>query len=89
MTATAPPTRPSTRTLHTVAVPRRRHAGRRIALVVSVTWIALLAALALVADLLPLPGIDEPVGGPSLPPFSGEGPLLGTDAIGRDVATRL
>lgn len=89
MTATAPPTRPSTRTLHTVTVPRRRHAGRRIALVVSVTWIALLATLAVVADLLPLPGIDEPVGGPSLPPFSGEGPLLGTDAIGRDVATRL
>lgn len=89
MTTAATPTRPTTRALLTVRGPKRRRAGRRIALVLAVAWITLLAVLALTADLLPLPGIDEPVGGPSIPPFSGEGPLLGTDAIGRDVASRL
>lgn len=68
---------------------RRMPLGRRIGLALAVGWIALLGVLALVADLLPMPAIDEPVGGPSIPPFSGEGPLLGTDAIGRDMAARL
>ncbi|MGM7699107.1 ABC transporter permease [Microbacterium sp. A84] len=73
----------------TARTRRPRHTGRLVTLWFAVAWIALLLVLALVADLLPLPGIDEPVGSPSLPPFSGEGPLLGTDAIGRDVASRL
>lgn len=79
-----PATRPAR-----VSRPPRHALVRRIGLGLAVAWIAMLALLALVADLLPLPAIDEPVGGPSIPPFSGEGPLLGTDAIGRDMASRL
>ena len=69
--------------------PPRHSLGRRFGYALALGWIGLLLLLAAFADLLPLPGIDEPVGGPSIPPFSGDGPLLGTDAIGRDIAARL
>lgn len=88
-TSAVPAQRPTTRSIRSVDRRRPRRTGRRIAIVVSIVWIVVLLLLAAVADLLPLPGIDEPVGAPSLPPFSGDGPLLGTDAIGRDVASRL
>ena len=79
---------PATRHARTSRPPRFT-LTRRVGFMLAVAWIALLTLLALVADLLPIPAIDEPVGGPSIPPFSGEGPLLGTDAIGRDIASRL
>ncbi|MEV1128701.1 ABC transporter permease [Agromyces sp. NPDC049794] len=68
---------------------QRARLGRRIGFALAVGWIALLLVLAAIADLLPMPAIDEPVGPPSVPPFSGDGPLLGTDAIGRDMGSRL
>ena len=52
-------------------------------------WIAALVLLALLADVLPLPGTDKPVGAARTPPFSATGPWLGTDGIGRDMASRL
>ncbi|WP_214400887.1 ABC transporter permease [Pseudonocardia lacus] len=64
-------------------------AKRRPALWLALGWLGLVVLLALTADLLPLPAPDEPVGAPSLAPFAPDGPLLGTDPIGRSVASRL
>lgn len=52
-------------------------------------WVGLLALLALVADLLPLPAYDAPAGPPGQPPFTAYPEILGTDSIGRSVLSRL
>ncbi len=77
----------------TVQRPPGRPAGalrsRRIALALALGWIGLLVILALFADVLPLPGPERPVGRAGTPPFTAAGPWLGTDGIGRDLASRL
>ncbi|OZC53663.1 hypothetical protein CH267_15780 [Rhodococcus sp. 06-621-2] len=56
---------------------------------IALGWLALLVLVALLADLLPLPDPTAPVGPPSLPPLSADGPLFGTDSVGRSVSARL
>jgi peptide/nickel transport system permease protein len=60
-----------------------------VSFVLAAVWVGLLVVLAIAADWLPLTPPDAPVGAPSLPPFSPDAPLLGTDAFGRDVLSRL
>ncbi|MEV0106481.1 ABC transporter permease [Nocardia sp. NPDC050799] len=55
----------------------------------ALAWLTLLLCCAIFVPLLPLPDPTAPVGSPSLPPFSPDGPLLGTDSVGRSVAARL
>ena len=52
-------------------------------------WLVLVVLLAIFADLLPIPAYDETVGPPrQLPQLSWDA-LLGTDAVGRSVLSRL
>jgi peptide/nickel transport system permease protein len=55
---------------------------------IGVVWIACLALVALLADVLPIAGYDEVVGSPMQSPHL-TGELLGTDAIGRSVLSRI
>ncbi len=65
--------------------PRRRW---NLPLWTGVVWIAGLVLVALLADGLPIAGYDEVVGAPMQSPrLTGE--LLGTDAIGRSVLSRI
>jgi peptide/nickel transport system permease protein len=73
-------------TAPTAAAVRRRP---QPALWLALGWLGLVVVLALTADVLPIPAPDAPVGPPSLPPFAPDGPLLGTDPVGRSVASRL
>ncbi|NUT40839.1 MAG: dipeptide/oligopeptide/nickel ABC transporter permease/ATP-binding protein [Thermoactinospora sp.] len=61
---------------------------RQFTTVLAVAWIVLVVLAAITADLLPLPAYDETLTGPA-----SEGPTLahplGTDALGRDVASRV
>jgi peptide/nickel transport system permease protein len=55
---------------------------------IAAVWITGLVLVALLADLLPIAGYDEVVGAPmQAPRLTGE--LLGTDAIGRSVLSRI
>lgn len=69
----------------------RRHRSVGIGYVLALVWIVFLVSVALLADVLPLRPYDEIVG--RLAPRSGVGAswseLLGTDAIGRSMVSRL
>ena len=68
------------------AAPTSRGVG--LPLWIGAVWIAGLVLAALLADLLPIAGYDEVVGAPmQSPQLTGE--LLGTDAIGRSVLSRI
>jgi peptide/nickel transport system permease protein len=75
----------------TTASPAVARIPRRLAslpLWIGAAWIACLALVALLADVLPIAGYDEVVGPPMQgPQLTGE--LLGTDAIGRSVLSRI
>jgi peptide/nickel transport system permease protein len=68
------------------APARRRRAN--LPVWIAAVWIAGLVLVALLADLLPITGYDEVVGPPMQgPQLTGE--VLGTDAIGRSVLSRI
>jgi peptide/nickel transport system permease protein len=73
------------------APPTGAHATRpraNLPLWIGAVWIAGLVLAALIADVLPIAGYDEVVGAPMQSPrLTGE--LLGTDAIGRSVLSRI
>ncbi|MEV5826246.1 dipeptide/oligopeptide/nickel ABC transporter permease/ATP-binding protein [Spirillospora sp. NPDC052242] len=68
------------------SAPKRRRLDRGFRL--AVLWIVLVTAAALTADVLPLPGHDATLSGE---PGSGPAPghPLGTDALGRDLLSRI
>lgn len=68
--------------------PARASRWREPGLVLSVAWIALLVALAVLTPWLPLPGPDEQDLLNTLA-WPGPGAWLGTDSLGRDVLSRL
>jgi peptide/nickel transport system permease protein len=69
-------------------VPRVRR-SRSILVPLSYTWLILVIALALLADLLPLTSSAIPVGPPRQPPQWGSWDLLlGTDQLGRSMLSR-
>jgi len=82
----APPTGSAAETPPTASRAARR--GAKLPLWVGIGWIAGLALVALLADVLPIAGYDEVVGAPMQgPQLTGE--PLGTDAIGRSVLSRI
>jgi peptide/nickel transport system permease protein len=56
---------------------------------VAAGWVVLVVLLAIFADLLPIPAYDETVGPPRQAPQLAWETLLGTDAVGRSVLSRL
>lgn len=77
-------------TAATVLAAAPAAARRRVSLsaVVSIGWLALIAALALLADLLPLHDYVSQAGAPNQTPnWSGE--FLGTDSVGRSMLSRI
>lgn len=69
---------------------RARRAGRgRLPVVLAATWLVLVVLAAVVADWLPLPHYDIPVGPPRQPPGADAVYLLGTDEFGRSQLVRL
>ncbi|WP_328396325.1 ABC transporter permease [Nocardia sp. NBC_00416] len=62
---------------------------RSLSVYPALVWLSVLIFGAVFVSLLPLPDPTAPVGPPSLPPFGPDGPLLGTDSVGRSVAARL
>ncbi|WP_300009252.1 ABC transporter permease [Pseudonocardia sp.] len=69
---------------------RARRAGRgQLPVVLAATWLVLVVLAAVVADWLPLPHYDIPVGPPRQPPGADAVHLLGTDEFGRSQLVRL
>lgn len=74
-----------------VAAPRRARESRSrgVALWCALGWLGLLAVLAVVVDVLPLPAYDAPAGDAATPAFQTFPEFLGTDGVGRSVLSRL
>lgn len=82
---------PATAASPTVSTDRARRGGRRfppVLLWLASLWLAVVAFMAIFADLLPLADVAVPVGDPALTP-SWHGTLLGTDDLGRSILARL
>jgi peptide/nickel transport system permease protein len=72
-----------------VAAPVARRRRVRWSLVAALVWAGLVVILAVFADVLPIPGYDQPVSGAATPPFQNWPEFLGTDDIGRSVLARV